>query len=60
MAGYYAVFGRERPEQKTNHFMQHAAQEIFEVELGQLLLANNVVKVIVFDVESEEIIKWLS
>jgi hypothetical protein len=35
------------------------AKNIFEVELGQLLLENGIVKILVFDPEKEEVIQWL-
>ena len=35
------------------------AKNIFEIELGQLLLENSIVKILVFDPEKEEVIQWL-
>lgn len=37
----------------------HAAEEIFDVELGQILLDSGSIKVIVFDAEKEIITAWL-
>lgn len=38
---------------------KQTAKDIFGIELGQLLLNNQIVKVLVFDSEREEIIQWL-
>ena len=34
-------------------------QSLFQIELGQLFLTDNFIRLIVFDKESEEILKWI-
>ncbi|WP_293134292.1 element excision factor XisH family protein [Microcoleus sp. bin38.metabat.b11b12b14.051] len=36
-----------------------AFKSVFTIELGQVLLKNQIVKLIVFDKESEEILQWI-
>ena len=34
-------------------------QSLFQIELGQLFLTDNFIRLLVFDKESEEILKWI-
>lgn len=62
--GQYVLYRQVLNEMQINRNLYLAISEevfnsVFTIELGQLLLNNNLVKLIVFDKESEEILQWI-
>ena len=62
--GQYILYRQVLNEMQINRNLYLAISEevfnsVFTIELGQVLLKNNLVKLIVFDKESEEIVQWI-
>lgn len=62
--GQYVLYRQIISEMKIERSLYLAVSQptfnsVFTIELGQILLKNQVVKLIVFDDESEAIVKWI-
>lgn len=58
---YRTIMGRTEPERKLYLAVRHAVYiELFEEPVGKLLLESEHIRLIVFDPQGEEIVKWIS
>ncbi len=62
--GQYILYFRIARKIKLNHLLylaitEKAYETIFQIEIGQLFLEDNLVRLIVFDAESEVITQWI-
>jgi hypothetical protein len=62
--GQYVLYRQVLNEMQSDRTLYLAVSEeifnsVFTIELGQVLLKNNLVKLIVFDKESEAILQWI-
>ncbi|MEG4807885.1 element excision factor XisH family protein [Microcoleus sp. F8-D3] len=62
--GQYVLYRQVLNEMQSDRTLYRAVSEeiftsVFTIELGQVLLKNNLVKLIVFDKESEAILQWI-
>ncbi|NJS12608.1 MAG: fatty-acid synthase [Microcoleus sp. CSU_2_2] len=62
--GQYVLYRQVLNEMQSDRTLYLAVSEevfnsVFAIELGQVLLKNNIVKLIVFDKESEAILQWI-
>ena len=62
--GQYILYRQVLNEMKIDSVLYLAISQptfnsVFDIELGQVLLKNQIVKLIVFDDESEEIVQWI-
>lgn len=62
--GQYVLYRQILNEMGVEHSLYLAVSQptfnsVFTIELGQVLLKNQVVKLIVFDDESEAIVQWI-
>ena len=62
--GQYILYRQVLNEMQSDRTLYLAVSEeifnsVFTIELGQVLLKNNLVKLIVFDKESEAILQWI-
>lgn len=62
--GQYILYRQVLNEMQSDRNLYLAVSEeifnsVFTIELGQVLLKNNLVKLIVFDKESEAILQWI-
>jgi hypothetical protein len=56
---YHSIMRRKEPDRALFLAVPKDAAKVFDEPLGQLLLEDYEVQVIVFDPEKEEIIRWI-
>jgi hypothetical protein len=62
--GQYIMYQRIMSYEKIDHLLYLAVKKdtyrsLFEIELGQIFLTDNFIRLIVFDEEDEEITQWI-
>ncbi len=56
---YYSIMRRKEPDRALFLAVPQNAAKVFDEPLGQLLLEDYEIQVIVFDPAKEEIIRWI-